>query len=84
MAINGCEGVKRAVEAGLGVSFVSRYSIVLELAHGVIRLPGVEDYYLNRPIAIVTRKNLRSSAAALAFSAYLRKHRRDLPAPGGS
>ena len=73
LVINSCEGVKRAVAAGLGLSFVSHHAIVLELAQGWIKeLPG-EDVRLPRPLFIVTHKDMRPSVAALAFLAHVRK-----------
>jgi len=73
LVINGCEGVKRAVAAGLGLSFVSHHAIALELAQGWIKeLPG-EDLRLPRPLFIVTHKDMRPSVAALAFLAHVRK-----------
>ncbi|MCZ7572004.1 MAG: LysR family transcriptional regulator [Ardenticatenaceae bacterium] len=73
LVINGCEGVKQVVAAGLGVSFVSRRALALELAQGILRVLTGEGLALPRPIAVVAHKDLRPSAAALAFLAHLRK-----------
>ncbi|MCL4553005.1 MAG: LysR substrate-binding domain-containing protein [Candidatus Marsarchaeota archaeon] len=69
----GCEAVKRAVAAGMGIAVVSGYSVSLELAHGVLHKVPIPDLNLVRQLSIVTHKDVRSSAAALAFLALLRK-----------
>lgn len=73
LVINGCEGVKRVVAAGLGVSFVSRRAVALEVAQGLVQVLGGEALRIPRTIAVVAHKDLRPSAAALAFLAHLRK-----------
>jgi len=73
LVIHGCEGVKRAVAAGLGVSFVSHHAVALEIAQGWIRvLPG-EGLRLSRSLFTVIRKDIRPSVAVLAFLAHVRK-----------
>jgi len=73
LEMNSCEAVKRAVAAGLGVSFISRYAISLELAQGM--LVAIEGPALRFPrlLHVISHKDTRPSAAALAFSAYLHK-----------
>lgn len=73
LVINGCEGVKRAVAAGLGVSFISRHAIELELAQGLLTVLAGEKLRLRRPLFVVAHKDRRPSAAALAFLAHVRK-----------
>ena len=82
LVINSCEGVKRAVAAGLGLSFVSHHAITLELAQGLIQeLPGEDPNAtarsgigrISRSLFIATHKDIRPSAAALAFLAHVRK-----------
>jgi len=73
LELRGCEGVKRAVAAGLGISVVSRHAIELELASNVLAVlqgPGLQT---TRALSIVTHKGRHLSAAALAFLAHLRK-----------
>jgi DNA-binding transcriptional LysR family regulator len=68
-----CEAVKRVVAAGLGLSFVSRYAIELELGQQVLTtLPGPELTRL-RQLHVVLRKDARLSPATLAFLAFVRK-----------
>lgn len=71
--LNGCEAVKRAAVAGLGVAVVSSHSIVLESRCGELRQVLVPELRLSRDLYIVTRKDSRPSAAALAFLALVRK-----------
>jgi DNA-binding transcriptional LysR family regulator len=69
----GCEGVKRAVAAGLGLSVVSRRAVEMELSQGtlvVLEGPGLSA---TRSLSIVTHKDRRPSAASLAFLAHVRK-----------
>lgn len=73
MEMAGVEATKRAVTAGLGVAFISRRAIVLEVAHGLLSVLGVPELRLTRPLTLVTRKDARPSAASLAFLALMRK-----------
>lgn len=71
--LSGCEAVKRAAMAGLGVAIVSSHSVGLELRCGELRRIPVVDLELTRELFVVTRKAARQSAAALAFLALARK-----------
>lgn len=73
LVLNGCEGVKRGVAAGLGVAFVSQCAIELERAQGVLTVLAGEELPIPRSVDIVAHKDLRPPAAALAFLASLRK-----------
>lgn len=73
LVIRNVEGIKRAVAAGLGISFISRNAIDLELNHGLLRLLPGDKLILKRDISIITHKDIRPSAAMLAFLAHLRK-----------
>jgi DNA-binding transcriptional LysR family regulator len=68
-----CEGVKRAVAAGLGLSVVSRLAIDLELSAGALAIIGGDELTHQRSLSIITRKGRRQSAATLAFLAHIRK-----------
>ena len=68
-----CEAVKRAVAAGLGLSFVSRSAIDLELKQGVLSVVKGQGLNFSRQLFVVSRKDARLSPAALAFLAYARK-----------
>ncbi|MBI3970767.1 MAG: LysR family transcriptional regulator [Chloroflexi bacterium] len=77
----GCEAVKQAVAAGLGIAAVSQYSVACELAAGRVRQVSVDGVAMVRPLHIVTPKDVRAAAAALAFLALLRKTGPPLPGP---
>lgn len=73
LEMRSCEGVKRAVAAGLGLSLISRRAIELERESGVlVELTGPEPR-ISRQLYMVTRKEIRPSPAALAFAAFLGK-----------
>lgn len=81
--LNGCESVKRAVMAGLGVAVVSSRSVELEVRCGELLSLPVADLSLRRDLSIVTHKDVRPSAAVLAFLALARKRVwRDPPLTG--
>jgi DNA-binding transcriptional LysR family regulator len=73
LEMNGCEAVKRAVAAGLGLSFVSLYAIDLELEQGVLAMLPGPGLNLSRQLHIISRKDARLSPGALAFLAFVRK-----------
>ncbi|MFQ6013992.1 MAG: selenium metabolism-associated LysR family transcriptional regulator [Anaerolineae bacterium] len=73
LELSGCEAVKRSVAAGLGVSFVSRYAIGLELAQGVLSVLEGPGLCLSRQLYIISRKDIRPTAAVLTFTAHLHK-----------
>lgn len=73
LEMNGCEAVKRAVAAGLGLSFVSRYAIDLELGQGVLTVLRGPGLNVSRQLYAISRKDTRLSPAALAFLAFVRK-----------
>jgi DNA-binding transcriptional LysR family regulator len=69
MELAGCEAVKRAVAAGLGVGFVSRHAIALEVGHRLVSIVDEPRLRFRRALYLVTRKDARPSPAALAFTA---------------
>ena len=71
--LRGCEAVKRAVAAGLGVALVSGHAVALEVDCGILCAVAIEGMQLERDLSIVSHKDVRPSAAALAFLYLLRK-----------
>lgn len=55
MQLPGTEGVKKAVEAGLGVAIVSRHAIEAECLAGVLRAIPLAGWQLTRPMCLVYR-----------------------------
>ncbi len=72
LELTDCEAVKRAAMAGLGVTMVSAHSVELEVRCGERREVEVPEPRLARDLDVVTRKDVRLSAAALAFLALAR------------
>jgi DNA-binding transcriptional LysR family regulator len=67
MEMSGSEAVKRVVAAGLGIAFISRHAIALEVAQKLFDVPDVPQLRFSRPLLLITRKDARPSAAAAAF-----------------
>lgn len=67
LILQGSEGVKQAVMAGLGIAMVSRYAITLEVHHGVLRALPVSDLQVERDLTLIWRHDVRLPAAAVAF-----------------
>jgi DNA-binding transcriptional LysR family regulator len=61
------EAVKKAVQSGLGVAFISRFAVETELKAKTLRAIRVRDLAIRRELKIVHRKDKHLSRAALAF-----------------
>lgn len=66
------ETIKQAVMAGMGLSFMSRHTIALELAAGRLVILDVQGLPVVRAWYVMQREGKRLSPAASAFFAYLR------------
>ncbi|MER2598454.1 MAG: LysR substrate-binding domain-containing protein [Caldilineales bacterium] len=73
LEIAGCEGVRRGVAAGLGVGFVSRRSLALELAQGALCISPMAEFSFARQLVTLARKDRRPTPATLAFMSALGK-----------
>lgn len=67
MEMNNPEAVKKAVQSGLGVAFLSRYAVETEVKAKTLVAVRVKDFPLDRELKIVYRKDKHLSRAALAF-----------------
>lgn len=74
------EAIKRAVAAGGGVAFLSRYAVTLEVRAGILKPLAGPDCRLARQFILAFPKGGRRPPAVLAFAALLRKMRSDLEA----
>ena len=74
MQLPGTEGVKRAVEGGLGVGMVSRYSVENECQAGVLRRVPIEGFQIRRTMDLVSRVQKYVSPAALRFREFARTY----------
>ena len=73
MELRSVEAVKQAVAEGLGISFISRYAVALEVRHKVLAVAADPRLRFRRPLVMISRKDTRLSPAALAFAASVRK-----------
>jgi len=74
MQLPGTEGVKRAVEGGLGVGMVSRYSVENECLVGVLKRVPLEGFQVRRAMALVSRVQKYSSPVAVRFREFARAY----------
>jgi DNA-binding transcriptional LysR family regulator len=83
MQLPGTEAVKKAVEAGLGMAFVSQYAVERERALGVLTVLPVEGVKLVRHMELVYRKNKIFSPVARRFREVAHEYAREhLAMPG--
>jgi DNA-binding transcriptional LysR family regulator len=67
LVLQGSEGVKQAVMAGLGIAMVSRFAITLEVQQGVLRALPITDVQAERDLCLIWRHDSHLPAAARAF-----------------
>ncbi len=68
MELNTIEGIKNAVQAGLGAAFVSISAIEKELQMGVLHRVRIEGVVVNRTLSVIINPNRYRSKAAEAFT----------------
>ena len=73
LELRSVEAVKQAVAEGLGISFISRHAVALEIRHKVLAIAADPRFRFRRPLVMISRKDARLSPAALAFGALARK-----------
>jgi LysR family transcriptional regulator, transcriptional activator of the cysJI operon len=67
LVLQGSEGVKQAVMAGLGIAMVSRYAVTLEVQQGVLRVVPITDVHAERDLCMIWRHDSSLPAAVRAF-----------------
>ncbi len=79
MEFDDTEAIKQGVVSGLGVAYLSRHALRLELAAGEIQVLDVQGFPLRRRWFALHRKGKRLGSAAQSFLAYLQQesHRPD-------
>ena len=70
MDLDSTEAIKSAVEAGLGIGFVSRWAISKELELGALTTFPVRGLQMARHFSLVTRTGPEQQGAAEAFRAF--------------
>ncbi|MBW4653998.1 MAG: LysR family transcriptional regulator [Kaiparowitsia implicata GSE-PSE-MK54-09C] len=68
MELNSIEAIKNAVQAGLGVAFVSTSAIEKEVQSGMLHRARIEDVTVNRMLSVIVNPNRYRSKAAQAFT----------------
>ncbi|HEY8476506.1 MAG TPA: LysR substrate-binding domain-containing protein [Chloroflexota bacterium] len=74
MQLVGTEAVKKAVEANLGVAFVSVYATECEVAQGTLRVIPVEGLRIRRPLVLVYRSTKFLTPSAKRFRHFVRSY----------
>lgn len=74
MQLPGTEGVKRAVEAGLGIGMVSCYAVEAECLTGVLRRVPIEGWRLTRPMNLVYRAQKYFSPVGERFREFAKSY----------
>ncbi|MGI9861954.1 LysR substrate-binding domain-containing protein [Moorella naiadis] len=67
------EAIKRAAASGLGIPFLSRYTMDLEFQYGRLLPLNGPEWRIERPLFLAFPKDTRLSPPALAFLAHIRK-----------
>jgi DNA-binding transcriptional LysR family regulator len=70
MDLDSTEAIKSAVEAGLGVGFVSRWAISKELELGALQIVEVSDLMVSRHFSLVSRTGPELQGPAAAFRTF--------------
>jgi LysR family transcriptional regulator, transcriptional activator of the cysJI operon len=68
------ESIKKAVQSGLGIAFISKFAIASELKAETLSAIRVRDLRIARELKIVHRKDKHLSRAALAFIKMAQDH----------
>ena len=71
MQLPGTEAVKKAVEANLGIGFVSRYAVERECSLGDLKTVAIERFELTRHMELIYRKQKYFSPVAQRFREFV-------------
>ncbi len=74
MELDSTEGLLNAVEAGLGVTFVSRWAVRNQLALGTLKIARLEKVRLSRQFSVAYPAGPEPGGSAGAFRAFLLDH----------
>ena len=69
--INSNEAIIEAVQAGLGIGFVSKHTVKLELENGIIKQLNAEKFPITRHWYVVHNKQSKLSPIAARFKAFI-------------
>jgi DNA-binding transcriptional LysR family regulator len=74
MQLPGTEAVKKAVEASLGIGFVSAYSVEREAAIGALTLIRIDRFEITRHMELIYRNQKYFSPVAQHFREFAHRH----------
>ena len=74
MQLPGTEAVKKAVEANLGIAFVSQYAVERECALGDLKIVAIERFELTRHMELIYRKQKYFSPVAQRFREFVHSY----------
>lgn len=77
MQLSGTEAVKKAVEANLGVAFVSQFAVERECSLGALKIIPVQRFRLTRHMELVYRKQKYFSPVARRFQEFIHLYAHD-------
>jgi DNA-binding transcriptional LysR family regulator len=80
MDLDSTEAIKSAVEAGLGIGFVSRWAIAKELELGTLKVAEISGIRVTRQFALITRRGPEPLGPAGALRNFALSHARLLSA----
>lgn len=72
MQLPGTEAVKKAVEANLGIGFVSSYAVEREAALGDLQLVAIDGFQITRHMELIYRRQKYFSPVAEHFREFVR------------
>ena len=72
MELGNTDGIKKAVEANLGISIISKHVVALEAGLGLIKAVSLRGIDLKRSLYLIFHKDRYLSAAARAFIGLLK------------
>ena len=67
MEMENPESLKKAVQSGLGIAFISRFAVETELKAKALAAVKIQKLDINRELKIVYRRDKHLSRAARAF-----------------
>ena len=66
--------MKRAVEAGLGISVVSRYAVLREIQDGRLKFVRLKDSHLDRQVLLCWHNGRRFSKSTETFIGFSQQY----------
>jgi DNA-binding transcriptional LysR family regulator len=78
MTFDSTEALLSAVEAGLGIAFVSRWAVRNQFALGTLRPVHVRNLELSRPLSVITLTGPQPEGPAGHFRSFLLQHAQTL------